>query len=88
MSTTQIATLPGESTDLALHTKMCEMRYNQILTKFSEVETTLDTIRQTLEEIQHTLQTDKTAVYRTYLGWAGVLITALIGILSHFVMKI
>ena len=82
-----IERMPGESTDLALHTALCEQRYSQLINKFDQVDTRLDKIEAMLVAIKEQLSTDQTAQFKMYLAWAGVLIAGLAGTLSHFILK-
>ena len=88
MSVTNIIDhMPGESTDLALHTALCEQRYLQLINKFDQVDTRLDKIETMLVDIKEQLNTDQTAQFKLYLAWAGVLIVGLAGALGHFILK-
>jgi hypothetical protein len=82
-----IETMEEESTNLALHTKLCAQRYHQIINKFDKVDGRLTKIEEMLLEIKSSLTSEEAAKYKTYLGWAGVVITALTGVLSHFLLK-
>ena len=82
-----INTLPGESDNLALHVQLCEQRYIQLLNKFDAVDTRFGRIELMLIDIKQSLSGEEVAKYRNYLSWAGVVITALIGVLSHFLIK-
>ena len=82
-----INTLPGESDNLALHVQLCEQRYIQLLNKFDAVDTRFGRIELMLVDIKQSLSGEEVAKYRNYLSWAGVVITALIGVLSHFLIK-
>ena len=82
-----IETVEEESTNLALHTKLCAQRYNQIINKFDKVDGRLNKIEEVLLEIKDNITSEEAAKYKTYLGWAGVVITALFGMVTHFLMK-
>lgn len=80
-----IETLEQESTDLALHSKLCAQRYNQIIDKLDTVDERLDKIDAVLEEIKNSIARDEVGKYKTYLSWAGVVITSLLGLVIYFV---
>jgi len=82
-----IETLPGESDNLALHVQLCEQRYLQLINKFDQVDNRLDKIESVLIEIKTSLQTTNTEVYKKYLAWAGVVITALGGMIIHLLSR-
>lgn len=86
-----IDNLVEEETNLALHTKLCAQRYQQITDKFDHIDQRLDTIEDTLVEIKNVVTTDRGDNYKRFLGWAGVIITGLLGItgylISHYVIK-
>jgi len=86
-----IDTLSEEQTNLVLHTKLCAQRYQQITDKFEHIDTRLDSIEATLSEIKDVVTADRGENYRRYLGWAGVIITTLIGacgyLVVHYIIK-
>jgi hypothetical protein len=91
MSNDFIETLEQEETDLALHTKLCAQRYQQITDRFDRMDTRLQQMEVTLVEIKNAIVTDTKDNYKLYLTWAGVIITSLIGatgfLLAHYVFK-
>ena len=82
-----IETMEEESTNLALHTKLCAQRYNQIINKFDKVDGRLTKIEEMLIEIKSSIIGEEAAKYKTYLSWAGVVITALVGVVTHYLLK-
>lgn len=80
-----IETLEQESTDLALHSKLCAQRYKQIIDKLDTVDERLDRIDAVLLEIKDTIAHDEVGKYKTYLSWAGVVITSLLGLVIYFI---
>jgi uncharacterized protein YqiB (DUF1249 family) len=87
MSNEVIETIAGESDNLALHVQLCEQRYIQLLNKLDNVDKKFDSLETMLKEIKTSLTSEETAKYKTYLTWAGVVITALIGVVTHFLIK-
>ncbi len=86
-----IDNLVEEQTNLALHTKLCAQRYQQITDKFESIDHRLDKIESTLIEIKDVVTQDRGDNYRRYLGWAGVIITTLLAacgyLVVHFIIK-
>lgn len=86
-----IDNLVEEETNLALHTKLCAERYQQITDKFESIDTRLDNIEATLVEIRNVVTQDRGDNFRRYLGWAGVIITTLLGacgyLIVHYIIK-
>ena len=87
MNNNVIETIPGESDNLALHVQLCEQRYLQLINKFDQVDGRLDKIENVLVEIKTSLQTTNIEVYKKYLAWAGVVITALGGLIIHLLSR-
>ena len=77
-----IEVVEGEEADLALHTKLCSLRYQQLLSKFDQVDSRLDALTTLCAEIKESIVTIRTSTQTTYLKWAGfiiVLLTSCIG---------
>jgi len=87
MSTSVIETLDEESTNLALHVQVCEQRYIQLITKLDQVDTEISNVHEILKDINNKLGSNKEDQLKTYLKWAGVIITVLTGIVVHFIVK-
>lgn len=87
MSNNIIETLDGEATNLALHVQLCEQRYLQLISKFDSVDQNLRDIHNIITDIRSRLDTENTTKLRTYLTWAGVSITALMGAVLHLVTR-
>ena len=81
------ATLPNESTDLALHVQLCEQRYQQLLYKCEAIDTRIEELNNTLTEINSTLSKDKSQSYDKHMGWAIAIILALSGWIFHLLTK-
>jgi len=78
-----IEILAQESDDLGLHVKLCAQRYHQIIDKLEHIDRRLDRIDSTLEAIRQTVSAHATNQLRTYIGWAGFIITTLIGLVVY-----
>ena len=87
MSNQVIETIEGEATNLALHVQLCEQRYLQLLTKLDQVDDNLHNIHTIIKDIQSKLDGGQNSQLRTYLTWAGVVITALLGAVIHLVIR-
>jgi hypothetical protein len=89
MSTGFITPVVGENQNLELHTELCAQRYNQLISKFDEVDGRLTKIETMLADIHSQVGGLDTQRYRTYLVWAGVVITTLLtftaGLIGHIV---
>lgn len=86
-----IETVKQEETDLALHTKLCAQRYQQITDRFDRMDKKLEKMETTLVEIKDAITTDAQDNYKLYLTWASGIITVLVGstgfLLAHYVFK-
>lgn len=87
MSTQVIDRVDGEEKDLVLHVQLCEQRYIQLITKLDQVDAALDDIKSTLYNINLKLERDESSKLKTYLGWAGVVITTLLGAVVTMVLR-
>ena len=87
MSNSIIETIEGEATNLALHVQLCEQRYLQLLTKLDQVDDSLKQMHVIINEIRENLDTQGSARLRTYLTWAGVIITSLLGAVMHLITR-
>lgn len=79
MSNDIIETVAGEEDSLELHVKLCEQRYKQLINKFDTVEHRLDRLEMHIVDIKDAIKGTDATKYKTYLGWAGIAITAIIG---------
>lgn len=82
-----IEPLEQEGTDLQLHVDLCAQRYSQLINRLDNVDSRLAKIDLALIEIKDAITKDKTNQYKTYLGWSGVLVAALLGAVIHLVTK-
>lgn len=85
---TVITPVVGEETNLELHTELCAQRYNQLIAKFDEVDGRLTKIEHMVTDIHHTLGALNTEKFKTYLTWAGLVITTLITFTASLVTYI
>ena len=84
---TIIETVLAESDNLALHVQLCEQRYLQLLNKFDSVDHRFERLETMLMEIKESIGDSRIEVYKKYLSWAGIAITALLGVVVHYLMK-
>ena len=82
-----IEVVDGEEIDLALHTKLCSLRYQQLLNKFDQVDQQLDQLTNLCADIKNSLTQISSNTKDTYLKWAGFIIITLLGIVIHFILK-
>ena len=82
-----IEVVDGEESDLALHTKLCSLRYQQLISKFDEVDSRLDQLTQLVSEVKDSVTAITTSALHTYLKWAGVIIVTLLGIVIHYAVR-
>lgn len=61
-----------ENTSLETHVSLCSERYDHLNAR-------LDAIESQIVALSTRLQADQHTQYRTYLAWAGVIITSLAG---------
>ena len=87
MSNSIIETIEGEANNLALHVQLCEQRYLQLLTKLDQVDENLRDIHTMMLDIQNKLSGEQSFKLRTYLTWAGVVITALLAAVIHLITR-
>lgn len=82
-------TIKNERSDLALHVDLCEQRYQQLIGKFDTVDSRLDKIETHITEIRDLIGANRRDDMKMFLGWAGVVVAALVGIvawlLTHYV---
>ena len=82
-----IEVVEGEENDLALHTKLCSLRYQQLISKFDEVDSRLDQLTQLVSEVKESVNRITTSALHTYLKWAGFIIVTLLGIVIHYAVR-
>ena len=80
-----IEKLSEEETDLALHTKLCAQRYEQITQRFEVVDQKLDRIDVSIAEIREIMVSEKRNFNRMILSWAGSVIMMLVGVIAYLV---
>ena len=86
-----IETLAQEETDLALHSRLCAQRYQQITDRLSNMDQRFDRIETTLADIKQVITTNQYGNLKLYLSWAAGIITTMMGVLgfmiSHYVLR-
>ena len=82
-----IEVVDGEESDLVLHTKLCSLRYQQLINKFDEVDLRLDQLTRLVSEVKESVNAITTSALHTYLRWAGFIIVTLLGIVIHYAIK-
>lgn len=73
-----IEKVDAEENNLALHVQLCEQRYHQLLKKFDHVDQRFEKIETVLLEIKDRLVNDDSDKYKTYLKWAGIVISLVV----------
>ena len=69
-----------ERTNLETHVELCAERYDILNGRLNSIDNQLAALNTRLSADVHTQ-------YRTYLAWAGVAITTLIGIVVHLILR-
>jgi len=83
-----IEKIDAEENNLALHVQLCEQRYHQLLSKFDHVDERFQKIETVLLEIKDRLTNDNSSKYKTYLGWAGAVITIVVGASATIIARL
>ena len=83
-----IDVVEGEDTNLALHTRLCSLRYQQLLNKFDVVDEQLKELTNLCAGIKDSVIELKSNTQSTYLRWGGVIIITLIGILGGVIGRL
>jgi len=83
-----ILPLEEEATNLELHTKLCAQRYQQLIGKLDTVDTRLDRLEVYIIDIKDALKNDDAKKYKTYLSWAGMAITVIIGASATIIARL
>lgn len=91
MMTNFIETVEQEETDLALHSRLCAQRYQQITDRLERMDQRFDRIETTLADIKQVVTTNQQGNMQLYLSWAAAIITTLVGalgfVISHYVLR-
>lgn len=84
-----IGGIEAEETDLATHTKLCHMRYTQIIKKFDSVDSKFDKLEALILEVKASVDAMKLNSKKEYLSVTvyiiGILLAALGYLLNKFV---
>jgi hypothetical protein len=83
-----IEVVEGEEADLALHTKLCSLRYQQLLNKFDQVDQRLDALTALCADIKDSIVSIRTSTQTTYLKWAGFIIVFLSGLIGGLISHV
>ena len=85
-----IGAIEAEETDLATHTKLCHMRYLQIINKFDRVDAKMDKLETLILEVKSSVDAMQVNTKKDYLHAAlyvvGILLTALGFMVAKFVL--
>jgi hypothetical protein len=82
-----IGPLELEETDLATHTKLCHMRYIQIINKFDSVNEKFDKLESLVLAIKNSVDNMQVSTQKDYLKVSLYIIGILISALSFLVVK-
>lgn len=82
-----IGALAAEETDLAIHTKLCHMRYQQILDKFVSLDEKFDKLETLVLEVKEAVDTQKLGNQKDYLKVTLYIIGLLLSALSFLIIK-
>ena len=82
-----IGTLDVEETDLATHSRLCHMRYLQIINKFDSVDQKFVRIEELISEVKDSVDRMHTDTQKDYLKVSLYLIGILLGALGFLLVK-
>jgi hypothetical protein len=82
-----IGAIDAEETDLATHTKLCHMRYLQIINKFDVVDEKFDKLEALVLEVKAAVDDMKVGTQKDYLKVTLYIIGILISALGFLVVK-
>jgi hypothetical protein len=88
MSKDVIDTIQDEETNLALHTRLCAQRYEQITNKFDDIDDRLLNIETNLIEIKTAITQDQNNNSKLYLKWAGFIIVTLLAGVGYLIDRL
>lgn len=83
-----IEKLDAEENNLALHVQLCEQRYHQLLNRLDNVDGRLTRLESHIVDIKDALKSNDTTKYKTYLGWAGIAITVIVGASATIIARL
>lgn len=85
-----IGAIDAEETDLATHTKLCHMRYLQIINKFDSVDVKMDKLETLILQVKTSVDNMQVNTKKDYLNVTlyviGILLTALGFMVAKFVI--
>lgn len=82
-----IGAVDAEETDLATHTRLCHMRYLQIINKFDTVDAKFDKLEQLVLAVKASVDNMQVSTQKDYLKVSLYIIGILISALSFLVVK-
>jgi hypothetical protein len=82
-----IGQVEAEETDLATHTKLCHMRYLQIINKFDSVDAKFDKIEALVLEVKEAVSSSKSNTRKDYLTVSVYAIGILLSVVGYLLAK-
>jgi hypothetical protein len=82
-----IGQVEAEETDLATHTRLCHMRYLQIINKFDNVDAKFDKLETLILEIKTGVDNMKMSTHKDYLNISLYIIGLLITVVGFLVVR-
>lgn len=82
-----IGSIEVEETDLVTHTRLCHMRYLQIINKFDTVDAKFDRLETLVLAVKASVENMKVTTQKDYLKVSLYIIGILISALSFLVVK-
>lgn len=82
-----IGSVEAEETDLATHTRLCHMRYLQIINKFDSVDTKFDKLEALILEVKEGVENMKLSTRKDYLNISLYIIGLLLTVLGFLTVR-
>lgn len=82
-----IGSVAAEETDLATHTRLCHMRYLQIINKFDNVDRKFDKLETLILEVKEGVDNMKLSTRKDYLNISLYIIGLLITVVGFLVVR-
>jgi hypothetical protein len=83
---TQLELLPGieaERESLEVHVDVCAQRYALLLQRLENMDQRFDRMETVVQEIHDRITKNQDRTLKTYLTWAGAIITGLISVVGY-----